>query len=77
MLLKNKTKTAFREIGGFFVSFFKELIQLSTAIFIVLKKKRKGFPLLSGLELSFSKTIFIPLQSQFSFVFHYQIHQPQ
>jgi hypothetical protein len=79
MLLKNKIETAFREIGGFFVSFFliifRSYFQLFVTIFVVLKKNNKGFPLLSGLGLSFSKQLSIPLESQFIFGFRSQIHR--
>lgn len=42
MLSKNKTKTAFRETGGFFVRFFQELFPAIRYIFFFLKKKEKG-----------------------------------
>jgi hypothetical protein len=76
MLLKNKTKTAFREIGGFFVSFFKELIQLSVTILSAEHRHIRIFTSIWARPLAF-KTKSNPLQSQFFFEFRFQIHQLQ
>ena len=60
--------------GGFFYVFiFLELFQLYTAIFIVLKKNNKGFPLQSGLKKRAMKSIHNPLK----IIFRHQFTRSQ